>query len=602
MKKINNWKIPFFHQMKLKTKLLWVYGILILVPLIMLSFFVFQTYSAGMKNQIMYSANQSFSQTYDFLDYKFSKVADALDQLSNNEEIRKMITEDMIKKDIKQQYWNMLSIRQTFQELENEEDVSRIRVYVEDHILYAEDKINMFGLGDIAKETWFRQMADGGAQITGFTDNAVLSFASRIKSVVDYRQTIGYMRVDIQKSNIENILKRADVTEDSMTCIVAPGANTPLYSTRLDGGNIKIACSVGGGMPAVTIDLEESERKFIEEDEGFTEITVDGKKMLMCQKYLYHSGWTMLTVIPYETIMHDISSMQVKFFGIMLIASVVVFFVIYLTGRSITDRVERLVRHMQKVQKGETGVEIGSGGGDEIGALYQNFDYMIHKTNDLMDEKYELGKHVKNAELQALQSQINPHFLYNTLDMIKWFSYVKKTDEINQVVTQTAKFYKMTLNKGKSVVTIGEEIEHARAYLSIQNMRFEDAVKAKFDVPEEMLRCPIPKITLQPLIENAILHGIMEKDDPKGNIILTGSVIEGRAVLYLGDDGVGMDHPDKILTREIQSKTGSGYGVRNIHERILLLCGEGYGLEYKSNKGEGTTVEIHLKLVTVQQA
>lgn len=583
MKKIYKSKIPFFHRAKLKTKLLWVYGILILVPLIMLSFFIFQTYSEGMKNQIIYSANQSFSQTYDFLDYKFSKVTDVLDQLSNNEEIRKMITEDMRKKDIKQQYWNMLSIRQIFQGLENEEDVSGIRVYVEDYILYAEDKINMFGFEDLEKETWFRQLEDGHAQVTGFTDDPVLSFASRIKSIVDYRQTIGYMRVDIQKSKIENILKRADITEDSVTCLVA-------------GDNKKIACSISGGTPPVTIDPEESERKFIEEEEGFTEITVDGKKMLMCQKYLYHSGWTMLTVIPYQTIMHDISRMQIKFFGIMLVASVMVFFVIYLTGRSITDRVERLVRHMQKVQKGETAVEIGPGGGDEIGALYQNFDFMIHKTNDLMEEKYELGKHVKNAELQALQSQINPHFLYNTLDMIKWFSYVRKTDEINEVVTQTAKFYKMTLNKGKSVVTIGEEIEHARAYLSIQNMRFEDAVKVKFDVPEEMLKCPIPKITLQPLIENAILHGIMEKDDPKGNITLTGNVVKGRPALYLRDDGVGMDHADKILTREIQSKTGSGYGVRNIHERILLLCGEGYGLVYKSNKGVGTTVEIHLKL------
>ena len=584
MKKKNTFKIKFFHQMKLKTKLLWVYGFLILIPLVMLSFFVFQTYSEGMKEQLIYSANQSFSQTYDFLDYKFSKVTDVLDQLSNNEEIRQMITGDMVNKDIKQQYWNMLSIRQTFQELENQEDVSRIRIYVDDNILYAEDQINMFGMGNIQEASWIRQMENGQKQVLGFADNPVLSFASRIKSIVDYRQTIGYMRVDIRKSNIENILKRADITEDSMTCLV-------------NKDNEKIACSVNGSTPRVIIDPEESERKFIEEDDGFTEIAVNGRKMLMCQKYLYHSGWTMLTVIPYQTIMRDISSMQIRFFGIMLISSIFVFFMIYLTGRSITDRVERLMCHMKKVQKGETDVEIGEGGGDEIGALYQNFDFMIHKTNDLMNEKYELGKHVKNAELQALQSQINPHFLYNTLDMIKWYSYGKKTEEINEIVSQTAKFYKMTLNKGKSIVTIEDEIEHARAYLTIQNMRFENAVKAEFAVPENLLKCPIPKITLQPLIENAILHGIMEKDDPEGTITLTGSVLKDHVVLTLKDDGIGMDknNADKILTREIQSKTGSGYGVRNIHERILILCGQGYGLVYKSKEGEGTTVEIHLK-------
>lgn len=583
-----------WNHYKLKTKLLWSYGILMLIPMILLSVFVFETFSSSIKKKIIYSANQGFSQTYDFLEYKFTKVIDVLDQLSNNSDIRQMVTTDLKNDDIKQQYWNMIDIRQTFQELQKKEDISRIRLYIEDQILYAGDGINMFGMKDMEGSVWFEELMKTEESILGLTYDdikeseenrlPILSFAGKMKSTTDYSETIGYLRVDMPKSNIEEILKKADTTNDSVTYLA-------------NNKNEVVASSKTGDFPVLGIDQEEVERMFLEGQDGFSETATADGKMLVCQKYLYHSGWTMVTLIPYHSFMAEINSMQLKFFGIMVLAAIFVCLMIYFIGKSITDRVENLVFHMKRVQNGESYVQIGDGGEDEVGELYKNFDYMIDKTKNLLDEKYEMGKSVKNAELKALQAQINPHFLYNTLDMIKWYSYSNKTKEINEIVTETAKFYKMTLNKGKGIVTLKEEIEHSLAYLAIQNMRFENSIRVDFNVPDEILECQVPKITLQPLIENAILHGILEKDDPQGCISLGGEIRENEIVLFLSDDGIGMeqDTADRILKGEVKPSKGSGFGVRNIHERIQILWGNEYGLSYRSVPYKGTTVEVHLK-------
>ena len=188
-------------------------------------------------------------------------------------------------------------------------------------------------------------------------------------------------------------------------------------------------------------------------------------------------------------------------------------------------------------------------GEDEIGSLYRAFNEMVRGTRNLMDEKYELGKQAKTAELKALQSQINPHFLYNTLDMIKWFSYSGRNEDIDKVVTELARFYKLTLNRGKEIVTVEDEIVHSKAYVSIQNYRFEGTIELVTDFSEEVLTRSIPKITLQPLIENSILHGILEKTD-EGIIRITGECKGDETILYLEDDGIGMEpeQVQKILT------------------------------------------------------
>ena len=208
-----------------------------------------------------------------------------------------------------------------------------------------------------------------------------------------------------------------------------------------------------------------------------------------------------------------------------------------------------------------------------------------------------MGKEVKNAELKALQSQINPHFLYNTLDMIKWMCYAGRTADIERAVASMAKFYKITLSRGRNIVTVRDELEHSREYVNIQNMRFGDRITLKVAVPEELMDVPIPKITLQPLIENAILHGILETEDETGTVTISGTVEKDSMIITVTDDGVGMeeDQISRLFSASEAGGNGSSYGIRNIRQRIRLLYGNDSDILFTSRPGEGTEVKILLK-------
>lgn len=257
---------------------------------------------------------------------------------------------------------------------------------------------------------------------------------------------------------------------------------------------------------------------------------------------------------------------------------------------------------MHSVQSGNLDHYIENTSNDELGELIDSYNYMIGKMSILIEDQYKLGKSVKNAELKALQSQINPHFLYNTLDMINWMSYKKMNKEISVAVNTLAKFYKLSLNKGNDLVSIKNELQHATLYVKIQNMRYNDRISLKINVDDEINDYLIPKITLQPILENAINHGILGKGQGNGIISILGYSIDSHIVLIVADDGIGMKEEsiNLLLTNKLSSSKGSGYGLKNINKRIKLLYGESYGLSFKSSYGHGTSVTIKIPKINVE--
>jgi two-component system sensor histidine kinase YesM len=243
-------------------------------------------------------------------------------------------------------------------------------------------------------------------------------------------------------------------------------------------------------------------------------------------------------------------------------------------------------------------VKIEVSGRDEIGQLERKYNYMLMQIEELVEEKFRIGKESKNAELRALQAQINPHFLYNTLELITCMALKYKARDITDLVNLLARFYKLSLSKGKDIISIEDEIAHIAAYVKIQNLRFEDTITLEMDIDERLMEYSILKLVLQPLVENSILHGIMEREDRTGIIRITGRFEGGDIVLSVTDDGVGMsrDTLDRIFT-ENKRKDGHGFGVLNVDRRLRINYGELYGLSYKSVEGEGTTVEVKLPAV-----
>ena len=177
---------------------------------------------------------------------------------------------------------------------------------------------------------------------------------------------------------------------------------------------------------------------------------------------------------------------------------------------------------------------------DEIGNLIDTYNYMTRKMEELMEKQAKAAEDLRIAEFNSLQAQINPHFLYNTMDMINWLAQQGRTDEVSRAVQSLSRFYKLTLSRKQSISTIYREAEHVSIYLQIQNMRYHDSITFVSDIPDELMEYQIPKLTLQPIIENSVLHGILETADKTGTIVLTGWMEDSDIVLLISDDGIGI--------------------------------------------------------------
>lgn len=263
-------------------------------------------------------------------------------------------------------------------------------------------------------------------------------------------------------------------------------------------------------------------------------------------------------------------------------------------ARNITLPISRLRDSMARVQEGDfdaADLEVTSE--NEIGSLTNSFNVMTHKIQDLMEQNIHEQEEKRKSEMKALQSQINPHFLYNTLDSIIWMAEGKKNEEVVLMTASLARLLRQSISNEDEVVSVGQEIEYARSYLTIQKMRYKDKLEFSIEVEPSILSVPIVKLVLQPIIENAIYHGLKYKES-KGLLLVRGYSRGDDAVLEIIDDGVGMDEETRkhIFERHKVNYHSNGVGVYNVQKRLSLYYGSGYGLSYQSEKGKGTTVTI----------
>jgi two-component system sensor histidine kinase YesM len=243
---------------------------------------------------------------------------------------------------------------------------------------------------------------------------------------------------------------------------------------------------------------------------------------------------------------------------------------------------------------------------DEITALGLSFNLMVGKIKELLDAKIEEHEKLKKAELRALQAQINPHFLYNTLDTIIWMAEARRTDQVVELVRVLSRFFRITLSKGKDWITVREELEHVESYLAIQKVRYRDILDYRIDVPEALRDAMVLKLTLQPLVENALYHGIKNKRSG-GTIVVRGCLLEGGLLqIQVEDNGIGMSRERLARIRALldsaaddEGAAESGYGINNVNQRVKLYFGPEYGLAIESEDQRGTRVSLVVPLQRV---
>jgi two-component system sensor histidine kinase YesM len=286
--------------------------------------------------------------------------------------------------------------------------------------------------------------------------------------------------------------------------------------------------------------------------------------------------------------------------SIILIFSAVVFSVVaaWSLSRSIYTPIKKLHDVTTTITKNDLQSLITSDNVDEITELGMSFNIMIGKIKDLLDSKIKEQENLKKAELRALQAQINPHFLYNTLDTIIWMAESKKTDQVVDIVSALSNFFRISLSKGMDWITIGEEVERIRSYLTIQKMRYQDILDFKIEVDQDVAEHTILKLILQPLVENALYHGI--KNKRRGGMISVRAKRKGRdeILLEVEDDGIGFT-PEKLtqLRADLNDDSGdikleSGFGIGNVNNRIRLYYGKSYGVSIRSEYNTGTCVAL----------
>ena len=317
-----------------------------------------------------------------------------------------------------------------------------------------------------------------------------------------------------------------------------------------------------------------------------------GEKYLVTRTDMKTTGWTLVSMVPYKSVMSETMAIS----GVMILAVAITLIVtLLLLNRILTGVVKplkKLEKYMVQVNPDNMDQRMEILTDDEIGHLSMKFNQMMDRIRNLKEQVIEEQEDKRKYELQALQAQINPHFLYNTLDSIIWMA---ETNDSN-IVAMTealAKLFRISLNKGNEEISLERELEHVKNYLIIQSMRYADKFTYEISAEPGVERCRTIKLILQPIVENCIYHGIKKKRGT-GKITIRAYRREQNLIIEVSDDGCGMPEEicRKILSDEIESEniSGSGIGVKNVNERIQLRFGKKYGLSYSSEEGVGTTV------------
>ena len=303
------------------------------------------------------------------------------------------------------------------------------------------------------------------------------------------------------------------------------------------------------------------------------------------------TGWKFCMYRPTEIITESAASLALRNVPIVAVCIILMVIAGYFFARKTLAGLEMLTENMNQIHLGFRKVTVSSDSNDEVGVLIRSFRRMMDQMNHLISEVYEGKIKLQNSEMKALQAQINPHFLYNSLSIINWKAIEAGEDEISQVTLALSTYYRTSLNRGETMTTVESEVSNIRAYLRIQLIMHDNSFRVEEKIDQELYGYEIPKLILQPLVENAIDHGLdmSEREDK----ILEVSVLgDGNAIVFcVRDNGMGMeqDKADEILTYQ-----SPGYGVRNVYDRIQVLYGKDGSMKVKSAPGEGTEVTIRI--------
>lgn len=321
------------------------------------------------------------------------------------------------------------------------------------------------------------------------------------------------------------------------------------------------------------------------------ELDVRGEQCILLHSEIPGSGWMLHYITPVKALSIKAGKIVIVAVVVILACLVILIFIIRIFSYTMVKGISRLNRKMKLVEEGNLKIEVLSNSRDEIGELTNRFGNMLNNINKLIDEVYHSRIVQKEAELKALQAQINPHFLYNTLSLINWKVIQTGEFDISRIINNVSRFYRTTLNKGREHISVEDELANIRCYIEIQLAMHNNSFDVEYDIDEEIFKYSMINTVLQPIVENAIEHGIDMKRSGRGKLLIGGRLHTACIILEVLDNGPGIDDDKKasILTND-----SKGYGLKNVQERIKIVFGNEYGLSINNWENGGTCVTVRI--------
>ncbi len=316
----------------------------------------------------------------------------------------------------------------------------------------------------------------------------------------------------------------------------------------------------------------------------------DNNRRFTVVKEVTKEGWTAVIYKPDAVINMSIRALVSVVIGVSLVCIILSSLIATIVSGRFVNTIEKMTDNMKEVEAGIYEVKIHSDSKDEVGSLIRGFGNMVNRINTLINEVYKGKLFQKEAEMKALQAQINPHFLYNSLSLINWKAIEAKQPDISRITLLLSKFYRTSLNKGKNITSIKDEISNIQSYIDIQLMMHDNGFDVEYDIDHDIMEYSIPNLLLQPIVENAIDHGIDMNTERRGRLQVSGKLINGEDIeIKISDNGVGMSEE---TAQQMLTASSKGYGVKNVNERIKHFYGDEYGITVNSAEGEGTEIII----------
>lgn len=582
-----------YQNISIRSKLMIYFLILVFIPLTIVIIFLYSRSMNIIADKINYSIERSLGMAEDNILTKFQEAVDFSNYIYQNDNFQNTLSSPLPSTE-DGQYREMVAINSILSEYYSHSAVNT--KFLPNVYMLNRDDYNKFSFSNfvfssslIEKEQWYKDMPMETEYTIVGTGKASLS-SGNIDTIKIARRLYSIK----EQTPVYRAILTIDINLDEFNKILA-------YFKPSQNSKVVLMNSQGRVLTATDKSMI---NKPLNEEQVFSQFTnsssesrsFENKNTLVSYRYIKQTNWYIASISPLDEINGELKNLQNIMFIVLGVCIILVILISIYMSRNITYPIRKLVKSMTKVKNGNLDVQLNYTKNDEFMYLFTAYKSMILEIKTLIEKVRLIEVDKKDAELKALQAQINPHFLYNTLDSVNLLAMKYKIPDISDMVTSLSDFFRYSLNKGKAIITLMDEKRQVESYMTIQKIRFKDKVDFGIDFATDILDNITVKLILQPIVENAILHGI-EKRKGQGFIYIKAQKHEGKITITVTDNGVGADVDE--LNEMLMENKGyrKSFAIKNIDSRIKQIFGNNYGLHFSNNIENG--VEVPGLMVTI---